>query len=336
LPFLFPTTTPSAAIYQGSANITNQTQTVVVGQQIPLVGVTNLPGAFTQAWSVSGASSGQYVGGYYAQASQGCLVDQNAASASNPNGCVQGTGLGLIMDAQTLTIYFTQVPAGPVTVTYALYGQGASPVAMATTTFNVVGPGGTSLAVTSLQGVGIIPPNPPNGWLLGLGNVHSQPGIVFQGTATAPNSYAGNFVWVQLTTVMLSDLKNDGSGHYVCMGGPGLDTIYPYPSAPTQIVSSTSDSPDLGLSSSSYTTQYIEDDFVMFLMWQPSQANSIPVPIGYVRWGWQGLADWESNTNTWVALVAPTPYSAVIQPATLYPTWSTRVVGGGLECSDQP
>jgi hypothetical protein len=81
-PFPFPETSATAAIYRNGVNITGQTLTVVVGQQIPLIGVTNLPGSFQQFWSVSG---GSYVGGYNVActpnceaptASQSCLVDQ--------------------------------------------------------------------------------------------------------------------------------------------------------------------------------------------------------------------------------------------------------------------
>ncbi len=324
----FPETSPTAAIYGynnyfNGQNLSNQTQTVVVGQQIQLIGVSNLPGAFQQAWSVSSSS---YVGGYNVvctpnqdcespTASQSCLVDQNAMSASNPNGCLPQGTTKLIMDAQTLTIYFTQVPAGPVTVTYALYGQGYNPVAMATTTFNVVGPTGTGVSVFLLKGPAIAPGPPP---LLQLGS--SKPGIGFQGSATPPTGYAGNFGFVQIVS-SASLVYGYPNGTFRTCGGSGLDTTYPYDEFPNPPqTASVYDTPSVQLNSSTYTSQSDFNTFVMFLMWQPDFANSIPVPLGYVNWGWGGLATYTSGA--WVLTNAPEAYYTVIQPTTTYPLWS--------------
>lgn len=327
----FPETSPTAAIYSNGRNISSQTQTVVVGQQIPLVGVTNLPGSVQQFWNVSG---GSYVGGYNVActpecgsqtltASQSCMVDQNKVSASNPNGCITGTGL--IMTATNLTIYFTQVPAGPVTVTYAVYGPGINPnEAIATTTFNVVGPTGPGISVFGMIKNAAIYPGPPP--LLQMGS--SQPGIGFFGSETPPSqAYPGTLTFVQKVTSVSITLGNQS-----CGSSGGLDGNYPYQnqtfpyefqsfSQPQAGTASLYDTPSIQLESSRYTSQSDSNSFEMYLMWQPMYyPNSIPVPIGYITWGWGGGASYISPN--WVLTNGTTSTAMVTQPTTMYPTWT--------------
>ena len=61
--------------------------------------------------------------------------------------------------------------------------------------------------------------------------------------------------------------------------------------------------------------------FEMYLMWQPMYyPNSIPVPIGYITWGWGGGASYISPN--WVLTNGTTSTAMVTQPTTMYPTWT--------------
>jgi hypothetical protein len=315
---------PTAAIFQiqdqTATDISNDTQTVVVGQQIALQGGTNLSGAFTQVWSVSG---GSYVGGYSVQCqpnndcdepqtSQSCLVDQDAVSPANPNGCIP-PGMPLIMSSQNLTIYFTQAPA-TVTVTYAVYGVGINPSeAMATTTFNVVGPSGTGLSVYALQSTAIVPGPPPK-MQLGSGG----PGIGFQGTANPPAGYSGTLEFIQVVSLATINRTYSSGTAQTCVGG-GLDTMVPYYGS-NNSPAFTGDTPGITLASSTYIAESDYNTFVMFLMWWPNYANSIAVPLGFVNWGWGGSAVLESGT--WVLTGVAAATDSVTQPTTTYPLWS--------------
>jgi hypothetical protein len=63
-------------------------------------------------------------------------------------------------------------------------------------------------------------------------------------------------------------------------------------------------------------------NFVIFLMWQPMYyPNSIPVPIGYVTWGWGGVATYYISGG-WELTLLSQSYSYVTQPTTMYPLWS--------------
>ena len=236
-------------------------------------------------------------------------------SASNPNGCLPLGMSSLIMNEQTLTIYFTQVPAAPVTVTYALYGQGYNPVAMATTTFNVVGPTGADVSVFLLKGPAIAPGPPP---LLQLGT--SKPGIGFQGSADPPSGYTGTFGFVQIVS-SASLVYGYPNGTFRTCGGSGLDTTYPYDEFPNPPqTASVYDTPSVTLNSNTYTSQSDFNTFVMFLVWLSDLANSIPVPLGYVNWGWGGLASY--SAGAWVLTNGRMSSSMVTQPTTMYPLWS--------------
>ena len=34
-------------------------------------------------------------------------------------------------------------------------------------------------------------------------------------------------------------------------------------------------------------------------MWQSNKVNSIPVPLGYLSWGWNGVASHNIRSNSW-------------------------------------
>jgi len=131
----------------------------------------------------------------------------------------------------------------------------------------------------------------------------SQPsgtyGIVFNTPTGYSNASGGSFFPVQLIS------SETASGSYNHSWTANLDKQYPYGlgSFPT------SDTPDLGLFSTD-TTVTLSFSANMFVMWQSSTANSIPVPLGYQTWGFSGTANCSSSCGSpsnWTATTNGTP-----------------------------
>ena len=320
-------TNPAVSIYLNGSNVTNQTltQPVIVGQQVALT--SSVTGGLPSSWSWT-LSTGNYVGGYSVPGSpgnngnMGCLVDANAP---NPNQCVP-PGTPVVTSGPDLTIYFVPpVPAGPVTVTLTVAGSWLGPPQTANVTFNVIAPLNAGVAVTGLQGPTVVPGAQP---VLQLGN--PPPGISFQGSATPPAGYAGALLYVQLLQLRNAVFVYPNGTSSTCVGS-GLDTEFPYRFSNPPVNTQTNDTPSLNLTSAYYTSESVSDAYSMFLMWQPTLANAIPVPLGYVDWAWTGLATF--IWNSWVLTNAPEAGFSVTQPTTTYPQWSqVFTTAKGLTC----
>jgi hypothetical protein len=290
-------------------DITGKTQSVVVGQQIILyakyqTGLT----VNSQSWSVPGT----IVAGYTASSSSGSV---------NTN---------LTLNAQQTTPFYWVYAGNPQTVTFTL-NYGNSKTAKAQATFNVAGPTGTDsgspatnqLTIDDWSGNGNCI---TAGIYLVFGNVTWASGCVLQGTKgisfnanITSNGTTGSAFRVQLVT--------DGSlsGGKNCTITPGLDTGYPYPL--------TNDSPPVVLLSS-YTTLTRTENFKTYLMWQSNTANSIPVPLGYLPWGFSGSANCSGSCGSaanWTASGSGGPgtfhTAQSSDPNYGYPTWSGMVGG---------
>jgi hypothetical protein len=111
----------------------------------------------------------------------------------------------------------------------------------------------------------------------------SPRGVTFTASINTPNGNSGGSgKWVQI-------IKGGGvSGGKTCTVTPGLDTAYPYPY--------TNDSPAVALLPT-YTSLSRNENFTIYLMWQPPStvANPIPIPIGYQDWGFSGSASCNSS-----------------------------------------
>ena len=158
------------------------------------------------------------------------------------------------------------------------------------------------------------------------GNPSGTAGITFLRQGTQPAG--GNFLFVQLIT---SDTSSDGvnsSGKtYKCTASGGIDGAYPYQGAINP--ASRNDAPTMPLPYSPSASRAF--NATMYLMWQSSTANSIPVPLGYIPWTFNATAtcnkapcnvaaDWTPNGNG-----GPTKQftaSLSTSPNLGYPTWS--------------
>lgn len=111
------------------------------------------------------------------------------------------------------------------------------------------------------------------------------PGITFYPVGTPPG--AGNFLFAQVVTGD-SVVYSGASGTSTCTATPGLDGNYTYQ---LQInPPSTSDSPEAPLPSTNATVTR-NFNATMYLLWQSTvNAKTIPVPLGYIPWAFNGTA----------------------------------------------
>jgi hypothetical protein len=277
-----------------------------------------------------------YVGGYTATSTMGCLVDANAV---NPNACVAGTPV--TASGQNFTIYFTLPTSGDVTVTYTVFGSGGpSQAASASTTFTVVGPGGQPFAgiASGLGNPGVAVDN--NSYLvppvqaIHYGGTATGPGTGFGFNApgypiapkptlqdppnppaiTTPPGFAnipGTLGFLQVVTSQtFTEYLTNGSYYgtgSACIQGldvytPGQQNV-PYPFYPTVPgwPNQTNDSPDFALvaqvNGNTIRTVGAGGTYNMYLMFQPNTANSIPVPLAVIPWSWSGGAT--NNAGNW-------------------------------------
>ena len=280
-------TPPASAriFFTGGADITNTPQDAVVGQQIALTGsVESLPAGVTvetQAWDVQGNT----VGGF---------------QASNQSGQVQATDF-----TKADTVFYWIAPSSTVAqeeaVTFtAMLSDGS--MVTASTAFNLVGPDSTDVNVTTGK-VHILP----------LGNfvylrklrfgrlVPGQEGIIEQAATNSPANDDGALLWVQVVNEDTSDFER-GSETLTCASTPGLDLNFPYTTGAEM-----DDSPYIALAGPTFEPNSISRNFAArtYLMWDPllpsgctapkppfgvTVCSSIPVPLGYVDWGFTATA----------------------------------------------
>ena len=293
-----------------NGNAVSGTQTVMVGQQVPLTASVSLPSCMSLASQTWGTSAGTAVGGYV-----------NAAGNSPPD-TTGGRTLNASSNTGSDTIYWTTPVSSTATYQYTMSspfaGSTNSPVANAS--FSVNGPTVSNMN-TPTGAVGIF-----SGPVLGYGPV----GIQFNPTLS---STTGQYEWIQLITNDVLTLTNTAGVTQSCVqvttpasaNGTGLDTDYPYATG-----TSTRDSPTAALDSSKYTEEARSFSAQMFLMWNPGLPSSIYVPLGSVTWGFSGTAVYNISNWTLSSSSAATPSW---NPGNSYPTWTDYVsYTAGLTC----
>jgi hypothetical protein len=302
------TVTPSI-VMTGVGNITNTTQSVVIGQQIALSASYTLPSGVTvtsQSWSVPGTTVGGFPG----------------------DGTVMPTNFG---NVQSTTFYWVTVGSSgqaSYQVTYTLNTSAGNYTA--STTFNVAGP--TSLAATATPGTIMILNNDS----MSFGVETGTPGMSFSASAVGPSGHPGTFWWVQVVaSSSWTDTPIPPYEGQTCSFAPGaLDTQFPYDTG-----AHAADTPSTGLLSEMSQISS-SDSFSTYLMWNPNVGTgsnaSIPVPLGAVAWGWSGDAVQDESTGVWAlgpSSIAPHSFT----PSTTFPTWSgtdNGDTGEGATCDN--
>jgi hypothetical protein len=291
---------PAPGISFGGSNVTGTTQSVVVGQQIALVGTNpSLPACMSfvsGSWSALPTGS-TGVGGY-----------TNAAGTGIPD-TTGGTVQPLPPNNATSYTFYWVYPGNSLQMFYSYEmsgGGGYVDSTPANVTFNVTGvsspsmtalPTSGSLNVQTLTGCSGVPTGP---WLeygnyTGYappcpGPITGAPGITF--TPSGPQPGGGSFQFVQLINSDSNSYTTTSGTTKTCSFSSGLDKTYFYAAVSG---GSATDAPALQLLSTN-SEQSRSFNATMYLLWQSNSANSIPVPVGYQTWQFSGSTT-QSNGN---------------------------------------
>jgi hypothetical protein len=297
------------------SDVTNKTQTVVVGQQIILCGSYALPSGVPQhffSWSIPGST-----------ANPPTAIANFTASAAG------STVTSVTVTQQSTTIHF--VSAGNSIVVAFTLGFGNAQSLTAQTTYTVNAPSPASPTVTLPAGgrfyidtlTGCT--GKPSGPYLIFGNISGPvpgcagtytgaAGIAFSPpTTTTP---AGTFSFVQLVN---SDTVKYNALTCTATNTPGLDAAYPYQNKTGQLVNDAPFSP----LPATYSTSSRNFAATMYLLWQSSTAGSIPVPIGSVNWS--ALGSTTQSNGVW-GTPTGSGSAGTFTASAAYPSW-TGVVG---------
>src|ERR1700722_12352748 len=314
------------------ANVAGTTANVSVGQEIQLSGT--LPSQVcktisTQQWS---SPPGTAVGGY-------------TATTTPPLGKAQPVPTNTT-SASYGPFYWVTAGSLKMTYQYTLSSGAKSPVS--TATFNVAGPASVKLytcggnvgagGCTANGALGKVAINP--GPKLQFGGTATNIGIEFTASATTPS---GQFSWVQeITNDVITNTPSNGGAVQTCYPPekptagvfPGLDTSYPYGYVGTPAM--TNDNPSQGLTNVNKTVSRAFSA-QMYLLWIPTAAEggtggsacTIPVPLGSVKWRYNGAAKLtNSANNTWAVTSGSGTANAFVASST-YPAWTSWVTYSG-------
>jgi hypothetical protein len=300
-------------------DITNTTQSAVAGQQIALT--ASLPPGATLAkqlwspWSVEGLT----VGGFKIAP---LVLFPRAGSPIKAD---------FIRDSTS----FYWIAPGYFQVTLSATVSNSQPI-LAKAAFNIDGPA-LPKVIAETGHVAI-----EDGPVLSFGN--AEPGMAFKASAEVPTAVNGTFVWIQLINkdVVVLITQNGSSKTCNVAVETALDNTFPYAYG-----DSTSDSPDWSFDS---TDTRMTRTFTarMYLLWNPAlpsgctlpdtdlgqegTCTSIPVPLGYVDWEFNGGAQ-AKPSGKW------TPFgpecskgcSSAFRPSTEYPLWTHYISNVNLD-----
>ncbi len=319
---------PSAVVGEKLSLTTSPAAADLAALPVPLTFASTNP----TTWTVTGGTN---IGGY----------------TPTPSSYSTASVTPITLNGSTLTFY-SVYPASGVAVNYTYCVSGQTTCPESTATFEVTGPTGGTMTFT---------PVAPAVTIANLTTCNDSNGNVFDGgpwmvfgTGVTGLACPGrsDSVAVGIHFNEPTGYENDSDGMYELVqlissdsttgeslgppGVAGLDGSFPYGYPPS------SDSPRIYLlpTASSVTRTFTAN---MFLMWQSSITDSIPVPLGYQTWGFTGTATCNSSCDSaanWTAVNAPgtTPGPVVdfvpssssqtkVGNNTLvygYPTWTSK------------
>lgn len=130
------------------------------------------------------------------------------------------------------------------------------------------------------------------------GTYQGTPGIRFIPSGNVPAT--GTFVYGQLIISDTTTYSHNSGGSMVCTHNAGVDNHFPYQGVDQY--DQAGDAPFAPLPSS-YDTVSRSFNATMYLLWQPSLSNSIPIPLGYQSWQFsnsttQSNGSWQTPTSS--------------------------------------
>ena len=285
----------TATITMNGVDVTGQTVTVAVGQQINLQSQDGTQ----DSWLFNGIDE-IVVGGR--QVNQAC-PNVSPSQSSNAPSCVSYSDASA--NTSSTTFYFLQT--GEPTLYYSYYDSN-NVYRTASVSFKIVGP--TSVVLSPAYATNDPKTNTPisiwqdstpsHYWNVQLGNSSSNvSGIVINASAVQPVDFGGSFNWIQQISY---NFQYDAGGNtYTCSTVSGLDDSQTYPFVVNNnsvsnpfIGNSALDSPEL-IVPDTLTTAGRSFQAVMELDWQSATQNSIPVRVGTVYWGYYSDVMWNGT-----------------------------------------
>lgn len=279
-------------------NLTLQTNTVIVGQQMNLqcqLNFTVPPSwVFTNfQWTVPGFAISSFV--VAADSSSAVVVTNFPLNNSN-------------------VVFYWVDGASNRTVQCSATVNGKTVTGQAT--FNVLRPTATVTTQT-----GSVAADNFLGELVFENTNTFAPGIIFSSTMTIPSGFSGTNEWVQVDSNPVRKYQSTNSTWWVYTEngtGPYLDTTYPYQTF--FAANMPADNPNLPFQNHSQVVA--SDSMEMWLMFKPTGGQW--VPLRAVNWSWSGSAT--NNTGTWT-LESGSTHS--VNPSsfdtTTYPQWNNNV-----------
>lgn len=153
-----------------------------------------------------------------------------------------------------------------------------------------------------------------------------RPGINIQHPAVTPASHPGTRIWTQLLEWSSKTVVMPGYADWDCNVPSTLDNFIIYPTPPQ--TSALSDTPISGMRHGSYQGHTRDFKARSFALWDPQLPGSIPVPLGYVDWGYTLVVDRDPGTGVISAGAFPIRPDAAFKVSSLYPLWDDRYVNG--------
>jgi hypothetical protein len=152
----------------------------------------------------------------------------------------------------------------------------------------------------------------------GVNGAQDLDGITFATSPAITTTFGGTFAWLQLVNRVNTFTFTNGAPQTLNSDGFVLDNgrsangqpqynsnngwLYPFNPGQKGALPSPVDLPAVGLSGTSLSSVTTNQQFQMFLMYQPSGANSIWVTLQQVNWNWAatiafGNGAWGTPTN---------------------------------------
>lgn len=303
---------PKVDILLNGNVITDTTQNVVVGQQISLSAqVTNGTPSNPQ-WTIPGTRVANYVVDYTNQTSATNAV---VTEITNQNLIQPSISFYWVDGAEARQVQYS------VKINNKFY--------TATVTLNVKRPTARLTTKTGTVGLGIteISENGDTAFSLHYGEIFGTPGISFSATATLPNNFSGDIIWVQVVNSRRTRTPEEGSQQV--LEGVGLDTEFPLGEPNTGEESDSPQQPVIPFCS--YKSVSAVDSFTTWLMFKPKgiAGVSIYVPLRKVDWSWSGTGTRNgsrcSASTTWTLAPPSNTKNPSSEYTTDFPQWIANI-----------
>ncbi len=309
--------TPASAYLQitrGTNNLAGQTNTVIVGEQVALTcqfvdPATGLPSSIAPITNFQWTVPGSIFSGYEPSTTLGKVYHlTNVADFTNSSITFywkDGSG------GATLEVQCSAIAKG-VTLTAKSFFQVTRPAPALNVTID-----GTVAADTNYNRPGI--------WLhFGTGKTN-QTGIRFQYDPD-PSFTHTNYFFIQLGSIRREEWWNSGTnwvGIAAGLDNGAVPSSYKYPVTPILGPRTAGDAPAHALLTK-FDYVSANDDFTMWLMFQPNLSGALPVGLKKVDWHWDGSA--ENFFGAWALMTGQPPTNVTVSTIVGHPEWTTNML----------